>query len=120
MLEWLDHLPTEMEGYIRPGCIILTIFICMPIHAWEKVLHWCPFFAVTVKIYGNLRQYFLLAMCSGHAFINHPNHASNLQLCRDIEARLQELVWSSGGEFLRKGEVLVQLDEASTLIVDGR
>lgn len=37
MLDWLDNVPTEMEGYIRPGCILLTVFVRMPIHVWEKV-----------------------------------------------------------------------------------
>eukprot|EP00250_Pteridium_aquilinum_P022654 c25511_g1_i1 orf=79-3486(-) len=37
ILEWLDHLPTDMEGHIKPGCIILTVFVCMPVYAWEKL-----------------------------------------------------------------------------------
>ncbi|KAI5073542.1 hypothetical protein GOP47_0011555 [Adiantum capillus-veneris] len=37
ILKWLDHRPSELEGHIKPGCIILTIFVCMPVHAWEKL-----------------------------------------------------------------------------------
>lgn len=37
ILEWLDHLPTDLDTYVRPGCVILTIFLCMPVHAWERL-----------------------------------------------------------------------------------
>ncbi|MCO5553146.1 hypothetical protein L7F22_006667 [Adiantum nelumboides] len=37
ILKWLDHRPSEVEGHIKPGCIILTIFVCMPVHAWEQL-----------------------------------------------------------------------------------
>ena len=30
-------MPIELEGYIRPGCIILTIFVAMPKFMWGKV-----------------------------------------------------------------------------------
>jgi hypothetical protein len=33
-------MPVELEGYIRPACTILTIFIAMPQHMWDKV--WMP------------------------------------------------------------------------------
>jgi len=32
-------MPVELEGYIRPGCTILTVFIAMPQHMWDKVCH---------------------------------------------------------------------------------
>lgn len=37
ILEWLSHCPSEMESYIRPGCVILTIFASMPMVAWEQL-----------------------------------------------------------------------------------
>ncbi|KAF9611227.1 hypothetical protein IFM89_027777 [Coptis chinensis] len=30
IFQWLSSMPVELEGYIRPGCIILTLFIAMP------------------------------------------------------------------------------------------
>lgn len=36
ILEWLSHSPSDMESYIRPGCVILTIFASMPMAAWEQ------------------------------------------------------------------------------------
>ncbi|OVA01044.1 Transcription factor [Macleaya cordata] len=37
ILEWLSHSPSEMEGYIRPGCVVLSIYISMPSTAWEQL-----------------------------------------------------------------------------------
>ncbi|CAK9158354.1 unnamed protein product [Ilex paraguariensis] len=35
---WLASMPVELEGYIRPGCVILTMFIAMPKFMWVKFL----------------------------------------------------------------------------------
>eukprot|EP01018_Ginkgo_biloba_P020335 Gb_41517 [translate_table: standard] len=37
ILEWLSHSPSDMESYIRPGCVILTVFASMPSTAWEQL-----------------------------------------------------------------------------------
>ncbi|KAF5180742.1 Squamosa promoter-binding-like protein [Thalictrum thalictroides] len=37
IFQWLASMPVELEGYIRPGCIILTLFIAMPNFIWEKL-----------------------------------------------------------------------------------
>ncbi|TVU19329.1 hypothetical protein EJB05_35473 [Eragrostis curvula] len=37
IFEWLASMPVELEGYIRPGCTILTVFIAMPQHMWDKL-----------------------------------------------------------------------------------
>lgn len=37
ILKWLEHRPSDVEGHIKPGCIILTIYVCMPVYAWEKL-----------------------------------------------------------------------------------
>ncbi|KAK1317504.1 Squamosa promoter-binding-like protein 1 [Acorus calamus] len=39
ILDWLSHSPTDIEGYIRPGCIILTIYLRLTESAWEKLCH---------------------------------------------------------------------------------
>lgn len=38
IFQWLANMPVELEGYIRPGCTILTVFITMPKFMWVKVL----------------------------------------------------------------------------------
>ncbi|KAI4335070.1 hypothetical protein L6164_013751 [Bauhinia variegata] len=37
ILNWLSHSPTEIESYIRPGCIILTIYLRLEKSAWEEL-----------------------------------------------------------------------------------
>lgn len=37
IFQWLANMPVELEGYIRPGCTILTVFIAMPPFMWEKL-----------------------------------------------------------------------------------
>ncbi|KAL0313814.1 UNVERIFIED_CONTAM: Squamosa promoter-binding-like protein 14 [Sesamum angustifolium] len=33
---WLSNSPSEMEGYIRPGCIVLSLYLSMPSFAWDQ------------------------------------------------------------------------------------
>ncbi|XVF38595.1 hypothetical protein REPUB_Repub20aG0115800 [Reevesia pubescens] len=37
IFQWLANMPVELEGYIRPGCTILTVFISMPDNMWMKL-----------------------------------------------------------------------------------
>ncbi|KAL7178044.1 hypothetical protein ACSBR2_031244 [Camellia fascicularis] len=37
IFQWLASMPVELEGYIRPGCTILTVFISMPNFMWSKL-----------------------------------------------------------------------------------
>ncbi|CAN6346869.1 unnamed protein product [Urochloa humidicola] len=37
IFEWLSSMPVELEGYIRPGCTILTVFVAMPQYMWDKL-----------------------------------------------------------------------------------
>ncbi|GKV33347.1 hypothetical protein SLEP1_g41869 [Rubroshorea leprosula] len=33
---WLSNSPSEMESYIRPGCVVLSIYVSMSYAAWEQ------------------------------------------------------------------------------------
>ncbi|KAK4372399.1 hypothetical protein RND71_007783 [Anisodus tanguticus] len=37
ILDWLSHSPTEIESYIRPGCVVLTVYLRLPESAWEEL-----------------------------------------------------------------------------------
>ncbi|XP_042379380.1 squamosa promoter-binding-like protein 15 isoform X1 [Zingiber officinale] len=37
VFNWLSSSPLEMESYIRPGCVILSIYLSMPSIAWEEL-----------------------------------------------------------------------------------
>jgi hypothetical protein len=39
ILDWLAHSPSDIESYIRPGCVILTIYLCLFESQWEEVCH---------------------------------------------------------------------------------
>lgn len=34
---WLAQSPSEMEGYIRPGCVALSIYLSMPSSSWDQL-----------------------------------------------------------------------------------
>lgn len=34
---WLSNSPSEMESYIRPGCVVLSLYVSMPNAAWEQL-----------------------------------------------------------------------------------
>ncbi|KAG2254502.1 hypothetical protein Bca52824_084638 [Brassica carinata] len=34
---WLSSIPSEMESYIRPGCVILCVYVAMSASAWEQL-----------------------------------------------------------------------------------
>ncbi|PIA56969.1 hypothetical protein AQUCO_00700971v1 [Aquilegia coerulea] len=37
ILNWLSQSPSEIESYIRPGCVVLSIYISMPSTAWNQL-----------------------------------------------------------------------------------
>ncbi|CAL1398753.1 unnamed protein product [Linum trigynum] len=37
ILDWLAHSPTDIESYIRPGCIVLTIYLRQDETAWDEL-----------------------------------------------------------------------------------
>lgn len=37
ILNWLSHSPSDIESYIRPGCVILTIYLRQAESAWEEL-----------------------------------------------------------------------------------
>jgi hypothetical protein len=37
IFNWLSHSPTDIESYIRPGCIILTIYLRLEKSTWDEV-----------------------------------------------------------------------------------
>ncbi|KAH7445710.1 hypothetical protein KP509_01G021200 [Ceratopteris richardii] len=45
--QWLSLRPGCLEGYLRPGCILLTVFLSMPQHTWEEL---------TANLRGSLRR----------------------------------------------------------------
>ncbi|KAI3871330.1 hypothetical protein MKW92_033033 [Papaver armeniacum] len=36
IINWLSHSPSDIESYIRPGCVILSIYTVAPSRTWEQ------------------------------------------------------------------------------------
>lgn len=34
---WLLNCPSEMESYIRPGCVVLSVYLSMSSSSWQQV-----------------------------------------------------------------------------------
>ncbi|KAI3757031.1 hypothetical protein L6452_04564 [Arctium lappa] len=34
---WLSQSPSDMEGYIRPGCVVLSIYLSMSLSSWDQL-----------------------------------------------------------------------------------
>ncbi|CAH2067610.1 unnamed protein product [Thlaspi arvense] len=34
---WLSSIPSEIESYIRPGCVVLSVYVAMSASAWEQL-----------------------------------------------------------------------------------
>lgn len=37
ILNWLAQSPSEMESYIRPGCVVLSVYASMPSASWDDL-----------------------------------------------------------------------------------
>ncbi|XAR64303.1 hypothetical protein NMG60_11024585 [Bertholletia excelsa] len=37
MFNWLSRSPSEMESYIRPGCVVLSIYTSMSLASWQRL-----------------------------------------------------------------------------------
>nr|AGI62060.1 SQUAMOSA promoter-binding-like 12 [Erycina pusilla] len=37
ILNWLSRSPSEIESYIRPGCVVLSVYLCMSPTAWHEL-----------------------------------------------------------------------------------
>ncbi|CAM8912595.1 unnamed protein product [Rhodiola kirilowii] len=37
ILAWLSNSPSQMESYIRPGCVVLSIYVSMPSASWKQL-----------------------------------------------------------------------------------
>ncbi|KAL9666446.1 hypothetical protein QQ045_000778 [Rhodiola kirilowii] len=37
ILAWLSNAPSQTESYIRPGCVVLSVYVSMPSASWEQL-----------------------------------------------------------------------------------
>ncbi|XP_057753182.1 squamosa promoter-binding-like protein 1 [Arachis stenosperma] len=91
ILNWLSHSPTEIESYIRPGCIVLTIYLRLEKSAWEELscnlgsslskLASNDSFWTTGWVYTRVQQS-VAFLYNGQVVLDAPLHLRSPQNCR--------------------------------------
>ncbi|MED6135637.1 hypothetical protein PIB30_048494 [Stylosanthes scabra] len=91
ILNWLSQSPTEIESYIRPGCIVLTIYLRLDKSAWEQLscnlgsslskLASNDSFWTTGWVYTRVQQS-VAFLYNGQVVLDVPLHLRSPQNCR--------------------------------------
>ncbi|XP_012463909.1 squamosa promoter-binding-like protein 14 [Gossypium raimondii] len=111
---WLSNSPSEMESYIRPGCVVLSVYVSMPAAAWEQ-------------LEGNLLRYVnCLLQDSDSNFWRKARflvHTGNRQLASHKDGKIHLckswLSWSSP-ELISVSPLAVVSGQETSLLVRGR
>lgn len=106
ILDWLSHSPTDIESYIRPGCIVLTIYLRLGKPTWEEV---CCYIVPERVIWWFL-------------FRERTTSFSNcfcLQLCCDLGSSLRRLLEGSDDSFWRTGWLYARVQHSVAFIYNG-
>ncbi|KAG8377185.1 hypothetical protein BUALT_Bualt08G0001800 [Buddleja alternifolia] len=113
IFNWLSNSPSEMASYIRPGCIVLSLYISMPSSAWdqfeENLLDYvkCLVKGIDVDFWGNVR--FLV-----HTDRQMASHKDGrIRLCKSWRA------WSIP-ELISVSPVAVVCGQETSLLLRGR
>ncbi|XP_020593157.1 squamosa promoter-binding-like protein 15 isoform X2 [Phalaenopsis equestris] len=113
ILNWLSHSPSEIESYIRPGCVVLSIYLCMSLMAWHELEE------------DFLRQVDSLVNCSESGFWKNTRFlvrlSGRLASHRDGKIRIIKS-WRtfSGPELTSISPIAVMGGQETTLILKGR
>ncbi|XP_057958991.1 squamosa promoter-binding-like protein 1 isoform X2 [Malania oleifera] len=98
ILDWLSHSPTDIESYIRPGCIILTIYLRMGKPMWEELCRdlgsslsrlldvSSDNFWRTGWVYARV-QHHVSFICDGQVVLDTPLPLKNLNNCRILSIK---------------------------------
>ncbi|KAM1171290.1 hypothetical protein PS2_021333 [Malus domestica] len=114
ILDWLSHSPTDIESYIRPGCIILTVYLRLEKSTWEelccnlgsilkRLLHAAndPFWT-TGWVYTRV-QHFVAFTYNGHVVLDTPLPLKSNKNCRISCIKPIAVSLSQRAEFAVKG-----------------
>ncbi|KAL8481186.1 hypothetical protein ACS0TY_027101 [Phlomoides rotata] len=117
ILDWLSNSPTDVESYIRPGCIILTIYIRMDKSSWDKLYSdltsslWrllnssTDSFWRTGWIYARV-QHHVTFMYNGQVVLDTPLPVKNRQICKISSIKPIAVTVSEVVQFVVKGSNL--------------
>ncbi|XP_039015200.1 squamosa promoter-binding-like protein 14 [Hibiscus syriacus] len=111
---WLSNSPSEMESYIRPGCVVLSIYVSMSSASWEH-------------LEGNLLQYVCcLLQDSDSDFWRKARfllHAGNQQLASHKDGKIHLCKsWRScsSPELISVSPLAIVGGQETSLLVRGR
>ncbi|KAG8377183.1 hypothetical protein BUALT_Bualt08G0001600 [Buddleja alternifolia] len=113
IFNWLSNSPSEMESYIRPGCIVLSLYLSMPSVAWDQLeqnlLHYVRSLVndIDVDFWGNGR--FLVQ--TDKQMASHKD--GKIRLCKSLRA------WSTP-ELISVSPVAVVSGQETCLVLKGR
>uniref|UniRef100_A0A1J3DXJ6 Squamosa promoter-binding-like protein 14 n=1 Tax=Noccaea caerulescens TaxID=107243 RepID=A0A1J3DXJ6_NOCCA len=110
---WLSSIPSEMESYIRPGCVVLSVYLAMSPAAWEQLERNLPQ-RVGVMLQDSHSEFwrntrFLVNM--GRQLASHKNGR--------IRCSKSWRTWNSP-ELISVSPVAVVAGEETSLVVRGR
>ncbi|KAM7487994.1 hypothetical protein LguiB_025478 [Lonicera macranthoides] len=123
IIDWLSHSPTDIESYIRPGCIILTIYLRMEKSKWKELYGdlRCSLrrlmdgssdsFWKTGWIYARVRNRVAFAY-NGQVVLD--TSLKSDQSCRILSIKPIAVSISEGAQFLVKG---VNLSQSTTRLL---
>lgn len=108
ILDWLSHSPTDIESYIRPGCIILTIYIRLEKSMWEQVqfIPYPSYFAIPETLF-----LYLVVLYSLVYFY--------IQLCWHLGTSLKRLLDTTNDPFWRTGWVYTRVQHFVAFLYNG-
>ncbi|XP_042050669.1 squamosa promoter-binding-like protein 1 [Salvia splendens] len=131
ILDWLSSSPTDMESYIRPGCIILTIYLRMEKSCWDRL--YCdltsslrrlldsstdPFWK-TGWIYARL-QHRVTFIYNGQVVLDTPLPVKNNQSCRISSIKPIAVTVSGSVQFEVKGYNLTRSTARLLCTLEGK
>ncbi|KAK7281383.1 hypothetical protein RIF29_09334 [Crotalaria pallida] len=114
ILNWLSHSPTEIESYIKPGCIILTIYLRLEESAWDELCYNLrsslrklvaesnDSFCRTGWVYARV-QHSVAFLYNGQLVLDVPLHLKSVQNCQILCVKPLAVSASVSAQFIVKG-----------------
>ncbi|XP_020234969.1 squamosa promoter-binding-like protein 1 [Cajanus cajan] len=130
ILNWLSHSPTEIESYIRPGCIILTIYLRLENSAWEELCYnlgsslkklaaSTDSFWRTGWIYTRV-QHSVAFLYNGQVVLDVPLRLKSPQNCQILCIKPLAVSASASAQFIVKGFNLLQSNTRLLCALEGK
>ncbi|XP_073119246.1 squamosa promoter-binding-like protein 1 [Henckelia pumila] len=131
ILDWLSNSPTEIESYIRPGCVILTIYLRMDNSMWEEL--YCDLssslrrlldsandsFWKTGWIYSRVQNQ-ISFVYDGQVVLDTPSHLNYHQSCRISSISPIAVCASESVQFFVKGFNFSLVTSRLLCTIDGK